>query len=146
MWAQIYYNFSINFCLNLLGSRRAITLAVSANADCKTTIQQLLGDNIDPDSEPEGDGDHGSTTREIRVLWKEVNELREKFGELKGRVESLPEVMGRDLKNFTDKLTRDLSYSLRQIFTEIDQKIVQMVADIKALIVEVVLLVQNIQI
>ncbi len=96
----------------MLGPRR-ITLAISANADCQTTIQQLLGGNIDPDSEP--DGDHESTNREIRVLLKEVNKVREKFDELKGRVKLLPEAMERDLKIFTNELTRDLSYSLKQL-------------------------------
>ncbi len=101
-------------------------MALPANADRQRTIHQLLGGNIDPDSEPEGDGDDGSTNNEIRVLRKEVNELREKFGELKGRVESLPELIQRDLKVFKDDLTRDLSYSLGKRFGEIDQKMIEM--------------------
>ncbi len=120
-------------------------MALPANADRQRTIHQLLGGNIDPDSEPEGDGDDGSTNNEIRVLRKEVNELREKFGELKGRVESLPELIQRDLKNFKDDLTRDLSYSLGKRFGEIDQKMIEMDADIKALGAAVAPLVQNIQ-
>jgi hypothetical protein len=55
-----------------------------------------------------------------------VNELREKFGQLKGRVDSLPEVIQRDLKMFKADLIRDLSYSLGQRFGQIDQKILGM--------------------
>ncbi len=43
---------------------------------------------------------------------KEVIELREKFGELKGRIETLLEVMDRDLIIFKDELNRDPRYSL----------------------------------
>ncbi len=53
---------------------------------------------------------------------KEVIELREKFGELKGRVETLLEVMDQDLIIFKDGLNRDPRYSLEWLFAEIDQK------------------------
>jgi SMC interacting uncharacterized protein involved in chromosome segregation len=130
-------------------------VALPANTDRQSqrAIHQLLGGNIDPDSEPEGDGgDDGSANSEVRILRKEVNELREKFGHLKGRIDSLPEVIQRDLKMFKDDLIRDLSYSLGQRFGQIDQnildmdkKVVEMDSDIKALGVAVAPLVQNIQ-
>jgi len=130
-------------------------LALPANTDRhnQRAIHQLLSGNIDPDSEPEGDGgDDGSANSEVRILRKEVNELREKFGQLKGRVDSLPEVIQRDLKMFKDDLIRELSYSLGQRFGQIDQnildmdkKMVEMDSDIKALGVAVAPLVQNIQ-
>ncbi len=130
-------------------------MALPANTDRQSqrAIHQLLGGNIDPDSEPEGDGgDDGSANSEVRILRKEVNELREKFGHLKGRIDSLPEVIQRDLKMFKDDLIRDLSYSLGQRFGQIDQnildmdkKVVEMDSDIKALGVAVAPLVQNIQ-
>jgi hypothetical protein len=59
-------------------------------------------------------------------LRKEVDELREKLDQLKGRVDSLPEVIQRDLKMFKADLIRDLSYSLGQRFGQIDQKILGM--------------------
>jgi hypothetical protein len=89
-------------------------LAIPANVDHQRAIQQILGGNIDPESEPEGGGGDGSSNSKIRILRKEVNELREKFGHLKGTVDSLPEVIQRDLKMFKDDLIRELSCSLGQ--------------------------------
>jgi predicted nucleic acid-binding Zn-ribbon protein len=119
-------------------------MAIPRNVESQRAFQMYSG-NTDPDSEPEADGDEVNTNSEIRILRKEVNELREKYGQLKGKIDSLPEVMQRDLKSLGDNLTRDLNHALSQRFGQIDQKIAGMDSDIKALREEVAPLVHNIQ-
>ncbi len=65
----------------------------------------------------------------------EVNELREKYGELKGKLDSLPDLFNRDLNRFKDELNN----SLVQRFAEVDR-------NINSLRSEIVPIMQNVQV
>jgi len=143
---QCTYVFIIIFKLILLNyyhrSRRGISLSVPSNLS-PSALHQLLSSNPDPDHDPESGGGDDSLLREVKILRNEVNELREKYGELKGKLESLPDLINRDLNRFKDDFTNSLNNSLVQRFAEADRNIVQRFDSLRS---DLVTAMQNMQV
>ncbi len=101
-----------------------------------STLQQILSSNGElHDHDPGSEGGDNGLLKEVRILRNEVNELREKYGELKGKLDSLPELINRDLNRFKDELNN----SLVQRFAEVDR-------NINSLRSEMVPIMQNMQV